>query len=291
MRLSRWEKINKSHILKALRSRLGFPPALVEQELLGRMLQVRDGAVRYSPDKDDAWLLALACHAKCIVDVGCNMGQAALLMQRSASVKEILLVDPNPDAISLAAENLIRNNLSQYARFVTAFVSDQDDEEVTFWTVGTGAAGSRYAGHANTAARKNSSTQVLTLTLDTICAQYSLVPDLVKVDVEGAEYGVLIGSCQLASRGQTRFFVEMHSPPELSMEENAQRVLEWCEKLDYTAWYLKDKSKLTAAEQIQHRGRCHLLLQPCIWTLPEWLKQIEESAPLDSATDEMIVLR
>lgn len=271
--------------------RLGLPLPWAERELLGRPLRVRYGTLRARPDKDDAWLLACALHAKHILDVGSNVGQAALLMLRSASVRSIVLVDPNPEALAVAAEQLIHNHLSAGARFVTAFVAEREGETVEFWTVGTGSAGSRYAGHAQTAARKGRSFQVPTTTVDRICEQYGMLPDLVKIDVEGAEHEVLLGSRALASHQRTRFFVEMHSPPELPMVENARRVLDWCAAAGYAAWYLTEKSRFTAPEQIRHRGRCHLLLQPGDWPLPVWLEGIEQSDVLTKALTGDAALR
>jgi hypothetical protein len=100
------------------------------------------------------------------------------------------------------------------------------------------------------------------------------------VDVEGAESKVLEGCQRIARQGRTRFLVEMHSNDELAMTENARLILAWCEQLDYAAWYLKIHEELTTPEQLQDRGRCHLLLQPAGWDYPDWLKGIEQGASL-----------
>ncbi|MCH7630052.1 MAG: methyltransferase, partial [Proteobacteria bacterium] len=131
----------------SLRNRLGLPVPLVEAELLGRRLRVRYGSVRSQPDKDGAWLLACACHAEHVVDIGANIGQAALLMLQAPTLRSITLVDPNVEALAVAADNLIRNRMSDRARFIPVFVSDEDDRTITLWTVGVGSAGSRYPGH------------------------------------------------------------------------------------------------------------------------------------------------
>lgn len=49
------------------------------------------------------------------------------------------------------------------------------------------------------------------------------------------------------------------------------------------AWYCANKEELTDPEQIAHRGRCHLLLQPGAWEYPDWLRNISQSAPLSQA--------
>ena len=124
------------------------------------------------------------------------------------SVERIVLIDPNPLALSQAAENLIFNDLSYKATFVSAFASRKDDEEIDFYTVDAGAAGSRYESFAKTASKANSFNKVRTLTLDSIAERTKLQPDLIKIDVEGAESEVLEGCTRVAQNGAA-FFVEM----------------------------------------------------------------------------------
>jgi hypothetical protein len=144
--------------------------------------------------------------------------------------------------------------------------------------VGTGAAGSSCPQHAVTAARADSRFEVPTITLNEVCSWLGVCPDFVKIDVEGAESMVLDGSRDFVSGKQTRFLVEMHSNPTLRMSANAERVLKWCSEMGYKAWYLAEAVELTSAEQIAHRGRCHLLLQPVDWEYPEWLRGIRQGA-------------
>lgn len=248
---------------------------------LERNYQVVRGTIRKQPDYDDAWLLACSSHATKIFDLGANIGQASLLELYSENVNELLLVDPNPKALSKAAENMIMNHLIDRVRFSCASVSDQADQSIEFWTVGTGAAGSMWKQHAKTAAKKHQSYSVPTTTIDNLSEHFG-APDLIKIDIEGAESLALKGCQNTVKNRSTRIFVEMHSNPELPMAENARQVLAWCSKNGYKAWYLKEKVLLTHPEMISSRGRCHILLQPSEWEFPEWLLSIEQSANPES---------
>jgi hypothetical protein len=135
-----------------------------------------------------------------------------------------------------------------------------------------------YSVHAVTAAARGARFAVPTTTLDALCDQYGLRPDLVKIDVEGAESKVLAGSVLLAGSRQTRYLVELHSNPELSMLENGKRVLDWCGSVGFEAWYLKEHCALRSPQLIADRGRCHVLLQPSGWPYPDWLRGISQSA-------------
>jgi hypothetical protein len=84
----------------------------------------------------------------------------------------------------------------------------------------------------------------------------------------------------VAGRKKTRFIVEMHSPEELPMAKNAGLLLDWTADMDYAAYYLKEHVQLTAPEQVAHRGRCHVLLQPSGWPYPEGLRDIAQGQPI-----------
>lgn len=265
------------------RRKLGIPPKLVHMEILGRPFIIRDDTFSTERDYDDAWLLACSFHSEVVFDVGANVGDSALLTLLSTSVKRIVLIEANPEALSIAAEHLVRNKLSSKAQFVTALAMDVDNSESTLWTVGTGSAGSIYPSHARTAAKLGSFMKVPTVRIDSICNLYQTVPDLVKIDVEGAEHKVLLGSACCAGYGKTRFLVEMHSSADLGMPQNAEQVLEWCDSVKYKAWYLAEGVQLSDARQVEHRGRCHLLLQPAEWNYPSWLTKIKQSDDLSAA--------
>ena len=109
---------------------------------------------------------------------------------------------------------------------------------------------------------------------------YKVKPDLVKIDVEGAETLVMHAAKTLANETRCTFFIEMHNVEGLGMEAAAQSMLDWCEEMDYKAWYPTTGKALAGAEEIKDRGKCHLLLLPKDKDYPEYLKGIAIYAPL-----------
>lgn len=95
--------------------------------MLGREVVVRSSAQRPRADYDDAWLLACGARARGVMDVGANVGTTALLLLLRTSVQRIVLVEPNLEALLLAAETLLRNRLAQKACFVPLCASDEDE--------------------------------------------------------------------------------------------------------------------------------------------------------------------
>lgn len=244
------------------------------KNILDKRYRVIQGTIRNKPDQDDAWLFALSSNNKNIYDIGSNIGQAAMIMLYHKDVENIVLVDPNPLALSKAAENLIVNSLSHKAKFINAFISDHSDNELNFYTTGSGAAGSKFKSFAKTAKKLNSHFKVKTKSIDSLLKLTGIVPDLVKIDVEGAEIDALNGASGLAKESKTIFFVEIHSGMELSITDNTKLILEWCNNNNYTAWYLKKKIPLDI-NLIKKRGRYHTLLLPNKMKFPSYLKDIK----------------
>ncbi len=253
----------------------------VKATLCGKEIVVFSGTLRKRVDQDDAWYYHLSGKYSRIYDIGCNIGYTAILANISnPRLEKILLVDPNPEALSKAARNLIFNNMASRANFIAAFVDENSGNKIPFYTIGTGEAGSKFKGHAVSASSIGSKIMVPTTTVDDIYKQIGWPPDLIKIDVEGAESMVLNGAVEVARSYNPLFMVEMHSPPELPMKENGERILRWCRDYGYRAWYLKEHIQLDSVEPFKNRGKCHLLLVPDSKSYPEGLKVINQGAAL-----------
>ncbi|MEO7990194.1 MAG: FkbM family methyltransferase [Chryseolinea sp.] len=247
------------------------------KKIQNKQYKVIRGTIRDEVDKDDAWIFNLGANSKVIFDVGSNIGQSAMMFMHHESVERILLIDPNPLALAAAAENLLMNNLSLKASFIPAFLSDKENEIVDFYTVGLGAAGSKYKDHAKTAATLDTHFSVSTLTVDYLVKYYNVIPDLVKIDVEGAEVEVLNGSVALAAKRKAVFFVEVHSTN--GIVANTEMILQWCKSNHYDAYYLKEHIILET-DQIKARGRYHALLIPSGSAYPSYLRSIKQGDPI-----------
>lgn len=270
----------KKNIKKIISAIFSKQLVLEKKMLVGVELKTVKGTIRPNPDQDDAWFYELAKHHATIFDIGANVGYTALIAMLLHKHRRYVLVDPNPLALIDASKNLLLNNFGSNATFFTGFVSDVIGDNVKFYTVGTGAAGSMYKSHAKTAAKLDNWFMVETTTIDNLVDYYGLHPDLVKIDVEGAESFVLNGSKVLAKKSTTTFFVEMHATDEVSMESNGNLILDWCSDCNYSAWYLAEMTQMVNSKLIENRGKCHLLLLPKGKSLPKYLNGIKQGANL-----------
>lgn len=243
-------------------------------------IKATKGCIRINNDMDDVWYNKLSQNSENIFDIGCNVGYTSLLALSNDNVKKVLMVDPNPDALALANKNVICNNYIHKTNSFLGFVSDKSDEKLEFYTIGYGAAGSMYKSHAKTAATIGSSYIVQTVTVDFLADYFQWIPDFIKIDVEGAEFFVLNGAKKTVTDTPIKILVEMHSSKELSMFDNATKVLNWCKEVGYNAWYIREGQLLNTAETIKNRGKCHLLLLPIKSPFPNYLENSKEREKL-----------
>lgn len=267
-------------IAQALREKLlGHAPKMFHVEFHGHKLHLVKGTIRDKVDRDDHWIYLLTKNCEVFYDIGCNMGFVTLVAFLSNSKRRVVLVDANFKALQIAFQNMLLNGFAPYCIFYDGFVAESNNEQKVFYTIGAGAAGSMFKSHAESASLTNSYQIVRTRSIDFIVSDSMHFPDLVKIDVEGAEQFVLSGAKELAKLAKTRFFVEMHSNKELSMMDNTQQILNWCSEMKYKAWYLRDEVELETPDMVSNRGRCHLLLQPAQWPYPTFLSGIQEGSP------------
>src|SRR5256885_16759533 len=82
----------RTRLFRHLANKLGLVPRRkVVASVLDRSYTVLRGSIR-TDDYDDAWLLALGLHSKIIFDIGCNIGQASLLLLYSGKSRRLFLL-------------------------------------------------------------------------------------------------------------------------------------------------------------------------------------------------------
>jgi len=248
------------------------------RRILNNNYKVIRGTVRSQADYDEGWILFLSSQANIVFDVGCNVGYSSLLISQSESVHRIVLVEPNPLSLSIAAENLILNDKSSNVIFIPKAAYGKSRETIQLWTMpGPFAAASTDIKFSESGSMASTCIDVETITLDDIAGTYNLWPDFVKIDVEGVEYSVLEGSSKIAMKRDTKFLVEVHSCDSLSIVKNTEKILDWCKVNNYKAYYLCEHRELIDSKYIKHRGRYHLLLIHKDEKYPNGLNNISQS--------------
>ena len=153
----------------------------------------RHGALE--PETVRAFLLLLSPQLV-VFDVGANIGQYTLLASRR--VVAVHAFEPTPRTVEKLRVNIALNNLSNVTVNQVA-VSDRTGDAILFTDPKNPDTNSIMGGNENAP-----SISVPTITLDDYATSHALIPDLIKMDIEGAE--------MLALRGATRLLNEENAP-------------------------------------------------------------------------------
>jgi FkbM family methyltransferase len=131
------------------------------------------------------------------IDVGANIGSYSLIMSEIKGI-QVISIEPHPDTYSRLCNNIKLNDRPNVIPLNIA-VSDQNTV-LTLMISSLTSTQNKIVDHDIPA--ENTIT-VLGKTLDTLCTELSIIPTVVKIDVEGHEENVLngfskkIGSVQL----------------------------------------------------------------------------------------------
>lgn len=140
-----------------------------------------------------------------VLDVGANVGAYTLLFALWAPEGRVVAFEPAPDARAGLERHVAINGLSARVRIEPLAVCEQSGS-ASFCArafSGANALVARAAGGADVIT-------VPTTSIDEYCDAHGLVPDVVKIDVEGAELDVLRGARRTLARPGVTVFVEFH---------------------------------------------------------------------------------
>ncbi len=143
-------------------------------------------------------------------DVGANLGLYALRMAERVGVEgRVYCVEANPVCVSFLQANLLRNGVSNAEILPLALL---DVRGAVRFTIHYGNANLGVAAPSGFYAQKTGhEIQVESVGLDDLVEEYSLrPPDLVKIDVEGAEAMVLQGMVRTLESRRPRLLLELH---------------------------------------------------------------------------------
>ena len=256
-------------------------PAHVTREFTGVSLVLDYEFRKLRTDRDHAFLQRAARGHRLVYDVGANVGLAALLIAPELEANgRIVCFEPSEDACrvlaSHAALNPSRNGVT--INVVNALIGELPSETVDyFWQSHSGGA-SIIAGFLDNIGRGATKIAKASISLDSYATARSEKPDFLKIDVEGAELSVLRGMRRILTEVGPTIVVEIHGWKDTPLAENAARIVEFLETVDYAFIYPPDRRATTDVRPLYaNRGRAHALLQPKAREVPGWLDEIDTS--------------
>jgi FkbM family methyltransferase len=199
---------------------------------------------RYEPQVVSV-LLSISDAIKVAYDIGAHVGYMSLaLAERLGSDGKVFAFEPEPENIAIMQELIIRNDLQHIVCVIpVALANVNGEQKLIKWKSSSMHLLEKALDGQNVC--DCSSTNVATCTLDSfIFEQSNPPPDLLKIDVEGAEVLVLQGSLRTLDTYSPKIIIEIHGP------KNTLKVWGLLQSLDYSWSYLtKNGSEAVASEE------------------------------------------
>src|SRR5713101_2502413 len=141
-----------------------------------------------------------------VIDIGAHIGYYSLLFAKCVgSTGLVFSFEPLPENFALLQKNIQLNELNQVQTFPQAIFSGKREISIAVPDESPNSGdGSVIHNHG---ARQY---LVPAITLDSFCVPSGVRPDILKIDVEGAEYDVLLGAQETISRCRPKLFIELH---------------------------------------------------------------------------------
>ena len=164
----------------------------------------------YDPDTQTA-LARLLRPGAIAFDVGANVGMLTVAMSRLVGpAGQVCAFEAHPDCVAVLTTVLRRQKITN-CRTVWTAVAEQGGRQMDLYSDDRPGlqhmASSLYEARARSD-RSGRVVSVPSISLDDFCAQESISPHLVKIDVEGAEAGVLRGFRRELARSKPHLILE-----------------------------------------------------------------------------------
>jgi FkbM family methyltransferase len=178
----------------------------------------------------------LASRSRSFVDVGANVGSYTLVASEASDAR-IVAVEPHPRTFALLAANVERNNRTNVMCLNVALFHRDGRVELTDAT--ESCLNSLVLPREEVEAP---TVQVVARRFDTVCRITGVIPDIVKIDVEGHQREVLDGFGELQGRVKV-ILIEGGEEPSVKA---------WMQEAEYSGpWFIHFNSRLLAG----HRQR------------------------------------
>jgi FkbM family methyltransferase len=159
----------------------------------------------WEPEVTNA-VIAIVSPGMTVIDIGAHIGYYTLLFAKCVGpAGRVVAFEPLPANVGLLRRNIELNQLHSVEIFPQAVFSHIGEVIVTIPD------DSRNSGDASACyVRGAQQLSVPAITLDSFCASKSFRPDIIKMDVEGAEYDVLLGTQQTITMCHPKMLIELH---------------------------------------------------------------------------------
>jgi len=175
-----------------------------------------------------------------VLDIGANIGWFTLVAAKKIGNNGVIhSFEPRPDTVSALKRTVADNRLQSNVTVWPYALSDEAALVDLFWAPNTDNPGGTTFGDASYRTAGYHSAQVVAVRLDDLLPD--IAPDVVKIDVEGAEPKVMRGAIKALSRKHPPILSELHARQLMTVSGfTPEEYVAWFATLRYACYHLQD---------------------------------------------------
>ena len=211
----------------------------VPKRVAGRLVWTQLRLLTADPPEQHVlrWVINSLPRGGTFFDVGAHYGWISIAAaHRLGSAGTVVAFEPSPVLVDILAYHKRANRLKQM-QIIQAAVSNRESVYEPFFLLNDGMSsrnsltiGAKNVPHIDPDGK--TLTRVRSVTLDGFVSSSGIVPDLIKIDVEGAELLVLQGAERLLASHHPVLIVGVH-PFWLPASQTVEQILRFLVRLDY----------------------------------------------------------
>ncbi len=248
-------------------------------DLPGGRYRLAWGSRHSTRGRDYELLFRLARDRSCVFDVGAKVGMTAMCMAGAMAKGKVVAFEAAETSCFVIERNIRLNALEDRVVAVNAVVGEASGRSCVYhWNMISGRSSVVLPPRQGaTPIRK------LAVSLDDFVQQSALRPDLVKIDVEGAEQQVIAGMHGVMQGPRPMIALELHAWPGMTAAANAEGILRLLQPVGYAMYWLghgRFVEDPAALGDLKGPGRAvharaRFLLLPQGRPLPAWLDSLD----------------
>ena len=211
--------LRKGFLMKSTSKKIGpYGPFKMTPDFLFSNLEEwggghNNGFIKYVEESKDK---------KCILDIGAHAGFTVLPVSINISVDaKLYAFEPSTENIKALRKNISMNGCDNVI-VENYLVGAEENDNVSFYERDDICATSSIVNNINRKFNKISKKQI---SIDSYCKDHNIKPDLIKIDVEGAEIDVLRGARETISTFKPTIFLSVHPREIIDLGYNEQDLL------------------------------------------------------------------
>ena len=227
----------------------------------------------YEPMVEKIFTRAIG-EASFFLDAGANSGFYSLLARVTNPQAKVIAIEPNPEVAMVLFDNLNSNNQSDYVDILNCAIFDKrGSEKLIVPNFSGSAAGSMSRLHPEE--KVESIFQIETILIDDVASNLPQL-DLIKMDIEGAEFQALQGAEQTLTRLQPVIIVELLRKWMKYFSANPQDVFIYLSSLGYQCFAIGRQSLYRITEMNDNIEATNFLFLPSKHVASRYLEELTD---------------